>query len=189
MAEITRSHGQFQGCRRPRRRSRWVAQLAGRFEQRAAQVLEQAETVGGHGQPAQPREAGSSTAQTKVRQLVSPGSLPMTLTRRRVSPKVLSMKFGVADAVVLLGGEPQVGGEAFPVDDQASHRRGIGSRGASAGIPPVNKPCDAFTARPVRFSPPHRCPASRDAPVATRARRRPRSRALLRERSGHPMTW
>src|SRR6266702_7850017 len=42
--------------------------------------------------PRQPREARSSTAQTRVRQLVSPGSRPMTLTRRRVSPNVLSMK-------------------------------------------------------------------------------------------------
>src|SRR6516165_10409414 len=33
--------------------------------------------------PRQPAEARSSTAQTRVRQLVSPGSRPMTLTRRR----------------------------------------------------------------------------------------------------------
>src|SRR5713101_4762837 len=42
--------------------------------------------------PRQPREARSRTAQTRVRQVVSPGSLPMTLVRRRVSPKVRSMK-------------------------------------------------------------------------------------------------
>ena len=36
--------------------------------------------------PRQPRDARSRTAQTRVRQLVSPGSRPMTLTRR-VSPK------------------------------------------------------------------------------------------------------
>jgi hypothetical protein len=42
--------------------------------------------------PRQPREARSSTAQTRVRQLVSPGSWQMTLTRRRVSPEVRSMK-------------------------------------------------------------------------------------------------
>jgi len=42
--------------------------------------------------PRQPREARSSTAQTRVRQEVSPGRLPMTLTRRRVSPKVRSTK-------------------------------------------------------------------------------------------------
>jgi hypothetical protein len=38
--------------------------------------------------PRQPREARSSKAQTRVRQLVSPGSRALTLTRRRVSPKV-----------------------------------------------------------------------------------------------------
>src|SRR5260370_27718940 len=61
-------------------------QLAGWFEQRAAQVLQQAQAVGGHGQPRQPRDARSRTAHTRVRQLVSPGSRPMTLTLLRVSP-------------------------------------------------------------------------------------------------------
>ena len=36
--------------------------------------------------PRQPRAARSSTAQTTARQLVSPGSRPMTLTLLRVSP-------------------------------------------------------------------------------------------------------
>ncbi len=40
----------------------------------------------------QPCEARSSTARTSVRQEASPGSRPMTLTRRRVSPKVRSMR-------------------------------------------------------------------------------------------------
>jgi len=70
-------------------------ELAGRVEQRAAQVLQQPQAIGRHGQAAhsQPREARSSTAQTRVRQEVSPGRRPMTLVRRRVSPKVRSMKF------------------------------------------------------------------------------------------------
>src|SRR6266516_3446151 len=42
--------------------------------------------------PRQPRDARSKTAHTSDRQLVSPGSRPITLTRRRVSPKVRSMK-------------------------------------------------------------------------------------------------
>jgi len=42
--------------------------------------------------PRQPLEARSKTAQTRVRQEVSPGSRPITLVRRRVSPKVGSMK-------------------------------------------------------------------------------------------------
>ena len=42
--------------------------------------------------PRQPRLARSSTAHTSDRQERSPGSRPMTLVRRRVSPKVRSMK-------------------------------------------------------------------------------------------------
>ena len=42
--------------------------------------------------PRQPRLARSSTAHTRLRQDRSPGSRPMTFTRRRVSPKVRSMK-------------------------------------------------------------------------------------------------
>ena len=49
----------------------------------------------------------------------------MTLVRRRVSPKV-RYEVGVPDAVVVLGGEPQVGGQALPVGGQALHRRGVG---------------------------------------------------------------
>lgn len=41
--------------------------------------------------PRQPRDARSRTAHTSDRQLVSPGRRPMTLLRRRVSPKVRSM--------------------------------------------------------------------------------------------------
>ena len=76
--------------------------------------------------PRQPREARSRTAQTRVRQLVSPGRRPMTLVRRRVSPKVRSMKFECRIAVVVLGGEPQVGGQALAVGEQALHRRRVG---------------------------------------------------------------
>ncbi len=42
--------------------------------------------------PRQPRLARSRTAHTSDRQLVSPGRRPMTLTRRRDSPKVRSMR-------------------------------------------------------------------------------------------------
>src|ERR671919_1193428 len=42
--------------------------------------------------PRQPRLARSSTAHTSDRHERSPGSRPMTFTRRRVSPKVRSMK-------------------------------------------------------------------------------------------------
>ena len=67
-------------------------ELAGRVEERAAQVLQLPEAVAVvMVRPRQPREARSRTAQTRVRQLVSPGSRPMTLVRRRVSPKVRSI--------------------------------------------------------------------------------------------------
>ena len=42
--------------------------------------------------PRQPVEARFSTAQTRLVTECSPGSQPMTLTRRRVCPKVRSMK-------------------------------------------------------------------------------------------------
>lgn len=43
--------------------------------------------------PRQTRLARSSTAHTSDLQLTSPGSRPMTFVRRRVSPKLRSMKF------------------------------------------------------------------------------------------------
>jgi hypothetical protein len=49
----------------------------------------------------------------------------MTLVRRRVSPKVLSInpyEVGVPDPLMVLGGEPQVGGQAGPVGEQAPDR-------------------------------------------------------------------
>ena len=72
--------------------------------------------------PRQPGEARSRTAQTSDRQLCSPGSRPIPFTRLRVSPKVRSTGVGVADAVVVLGGEAQVGGELGTVGEQAAHR-------------------------------------------------------------------
>src|SRR5438094_445956 len=69
-----------------------VSQPGRWFEQGATQVLEQPQPAGVMVNPRQPRDARSSTAQTRVTQLVSPGSRPMTLTRRRVSPNVRSMK-------------------------------------------------------------------------------------------------
>ena len=82
--------------------------------------------------PRQPREARSRTAQTRVRQLVSPGSRPMTLVRRRVSPKMRSMKLECRNPVMVLSGEPQVGAQALLVSGQGLHRRGAGG-GVPAG--------------------------------------------------------
>ena len=82
--------------------------------------------------PRQLAEARSRTAHTRVRQLVSPGRRPMTLTRRRVSPKVRPMK-------LVLGGAPQVGGQAFAVGEQDLDRRRVqcpilGGEGIDAGV-------------------------------------------------------
>ena len=63
----------------------WVEPLA-------AQVLQQAQRLGVTVSPRQPRLARSSTAHTSDTHERSPGSRPMTFTRRRVSPKVRSMK-------------------------------------------------------------------------------------------------
>jgi hypothetical protein len=56
----------------------------------------------------------------------------MTLVRRRVSPKVRSINVRVPDPVVVLRGEPQVGGQPFAVGEQALHPRRVG-RGVPAG--------------------------------------------------------
>lgn len=64
--------------------------------------------------PRQPPEARSSTAQTSDRQECSPGSRPITLTRRRVSPKVRSIDRPCrADQAELVS--PRVRGESLAV--------------------------------------------------------------------------
>jgi hypothetical protein len=62
------------------------------WAQVTAQILEQAETGGVWVTPRQPRLAWSKTAQTRLRQLRSPRSRPITLALRWVSPKVRSMR-------------------------------------------------------------------------------------------------
>jgi predicted NUDIX family NTP pyrophosphohydrolase len=96
----------------------------GRVEELAAQVLQQPQALGVMVRPGQPWLARSSTAQTSDRQVVSPGSRPMTFTLRRVSPKVRSTGVGVADPLVVLGREAQVGGELLAVGKQALDCRG-----------------------------------------------------------------
>jgi hypothetical protein len=90
--------------------------VAGWLEERTAQVQPQA--VGGQVRPRQPREARSSTAQTRVSQEVSPGSLPVTLTRRPGLAEGALDEVEVPDAMVVFGGEPQAGGQAYPVGEQ-----------------------------------------------------------------------
>jgi hypothetical protein len=95
-------------------RGRWVEELA-------AQVLQQSQALGVMVSPRQPREARSSTAHTSDRQLVSPGSRPITLVRRRVSPKVRSMKL---ECRIRRWCSTQIAGELLAVGEQAAHRRG-----------------------------------------------------------------
>ena len=61
--------------------------------------------------PAARSAAGCRAACGGRRRLVSPGSRPMTFTRRRVSPKVRSMKLECRDPLVMPGREPQVAGQ------------------------------------------------------------------------------
>src|SRR3954451_1152782 len=91
--------------------------------------------------PRAPREARSSTAQTSPRQLVSPGSRPMTFTRRRVSPKVRSMKLECRTRVQCSRRGAQVVGQALSVGEQAAHRRGVGV------APPTGEPVDVLLYR------------------------------------------
>jgi hypothetical protein len=60
---------------------------SGRVQQLAAEVLEQAQDLGVIVRPRHPRLARSRTAKTRLRQEASPGSRPITLVRRRVSPR------------------------------------------------------------------------------------------------------
>jgi hypothetical protein len=66
--------------------TRWLGQ------QLASQVLQPPQRLGVMVSPRQPLDARSSTAQTRLRRLCSPGSRPITFTLRRVSPKVRSIR-------------------------------------------------------------------------------------------------
>ena len=67
-------------------------ELAGRVQQRAAQVLQQPEAVAGHGQAAPAAGGPVQHGPDQGQAAGLAGSRPMTLVRRRVSPKVRSMK-------------------------------------------------------------------------------------------------
>jgi hypothetical protein len=69
-----------------------VSEVGRGFEQVRRRSWSSRSPAGVRVNPRQPREARSSTAQTRLVQLVSPGSRPMTLTRRRYRRKVRSMK-------------------------------------------------------------------------------------------------
>ena len=76
--------------------------------------------------PRHPVEARSSTAHTSLRQQCSPGSRPITLTRRRVSPKAAIDEVRVPHPGPVLTREPQVHRQRVAVVEQAPHRGRIG---------------------------------------------------------------
>src|SRR5512133_2733354 len=84
-------------------------ELAGRVEQRAAQVLQQPQAVAGHGQ-ATPAAGGAVQHGPDQAQAAGLAEGPLDEVR-------------MPDAVVVPGGEPQVGGQALTIGEQALHRR------------------------------------------------------------------
>ena len=108
-------------------------QRGGRVEQGTAQVLQQPQPVAGHRQASPAAGGPVEHGPDQVRQLVSPGRRPMTLTRRRVSPKVRSMKLECRMRWSWAAGNWPVGGQPLPVGGQAFHRRRVG-RGYRAAI-------------------------------------------------------
>jgi hypothetical protein len=72
--------------------------------------------------PRQPREARSSTAHTRLRHERSPGTRPITLIRRRVSPKGPLDQVGVADPGPVLTREAQERGELGQAIQQTGDR-------------------------------------------------------------------
>ena len=95
-------------------------QLAGWFEQRAAQVLQQPQAVGGHGQAAPaaggPVEHGPDQGEAAG----LAGEPADDLDPAAGLAEGALDEVGVPDALVVLGGEPQVGGQALAVGEQAS---------------------------------------------------------------------
>jgi hypothetical protein len=68
----------------------------------------------------------------------------MTLTRRRVSPKVRPYQVGMADPGPVLGREPQVGGEGGAVGEQTPHGgRELALVAAGEGVDARLRPTDS----------------------------------------------
>ncbi len=93
-------------------------QLAGWLEQRPAQVLQQAQAVGGHGQAA-PAAGGPVQHGPHQGQAAGLAGEPADdLDPAAGLTEGALDEVGVPDAVVVLGGEPQVGGQALAVGEQ-----------------------------------------------------------------------
>src|SRR3954453_11198409 len=76
--------------------------------------------------PRQARVVSSSTAQIRLRALVSPGTRPITLVRRRTSTKGAFEQVRAADSFAVLGRPAQVRDQGVEVVGDDGHRRGVG---------------------------------------------------------------
>ena len=105
-----------------------VWQLWGWLEQRAAQVLEQPQTDGGHGVPA---PAGRGPVEHRSHQGqagVLAGQPADGLDSAAGLTEGPFDEVGVPDPGPVLAGETQVDGEGLAVGEPAAHRRGVGVR-------------------------------------------------------------
>ena len=103
-------------------------ELAGRFEQGAAQVLEQAQAVGRHGQAAPAAGGAVQHGPEQAQAGGLAGEAADDLGAAAGLAEGALDEVGVPDPVVVLRWEPQVGGQAFAVGEQALHRRRVGRR-------------------------------------------------------------
>src|SRR6266853_3351390 len=97
-------------------------QLGGRIEQGAAQVLELAQPGGGHGEAAPAAGGPVEDGPDQGEAAGLAGEPADDLDPAAGLAKGALNEVGVPDPAVVLGGEPQVGGQAGPVGEQALNR-------------------------------------------------------------------
>ena len=97
-------------------------ELAWRVEQRAAQVLQQADAVAGHGQAAPAAGGPVQDGPDQGEAAGLAGEAADDLDPAAGLAEGPLDEVGVPDAVVVLSGEPQVGGQPFAVGEQALDR-------------------------------------------------------------------
>src|SRR5215831_10225652 len=116
-------------------------QLAGWVEQRATQVLQQPQPVGGHGEPAPAAGCPVQDGPHEGEAAGLAGQPADDLGAAAGLAEGALDEVGMPDPVVMLGGEPQVGGQPLLVGEQALHRRGVGGGvpGGHLADPGVNQ--------------------------------------------------
>src|SRR5262249_54903828 len=97
-------------------------QLTGWFEQRAAQVLQEPQALGGHGQAAPAAGGPVENGPDQGEAAGLAGEPADDLDPSAGLAEGPLDEVGVPDTVVVPGGEPQVGGQAFAVGEQALDR-------------------------------------------------------------------